>query len=373
MRKEAGDILLLGGGDFSDRATELGMYRTSTALKAMVMMGYDAITIGERELSMGLTYLKENLDKEKLPVVCTNLYYSGERFGEPYLIFEKNGLKVGVVSALMQLGSRQSKVFDIRDYAEELRKVLPELDAKCDIIVALSHIGFTKSFDLADEFPEIDVIIAAHGSRKVTEPTPVGNAVLAKCGNQGKWLGRLDLEVNSEGKITSHEGKLINLNPKLPEDPEMLEFFAAYQDSAKKLTNTMRSKAPEEERRGQINESDYKGAGWCRSCHTKQFNAWLQTSHSKAFAHLRKERKTGDQECLACHTTGYGQGGFTALEETPVLINVQCEACHGRGKAHIEAEGKVRTQKVALQTCTACHTDRWDPDFNYEREKVLVH
>ena len=115
MRKEVGDILLLGGGDFSDRATELGMYRTSTALEAMVMMNYDAITIGERELSMGYTFLKEHLDTKKLPVITTNLYYSGERFAEPYMIFEKNGVKVGVVSALMKLGSQQSKIWEIRD------------------------------------------------------------------------------------------------------------------------------------------------------------------------------------------------------------------------------------------------------------------
>jgi hypothetical protein len=39
-----------------------------------------------------------------------------------------------------------------------------------------------------------------------------------------------------------------------------------------------------------------------------------------------------DKNCLRCHTTGYDMpGGFKSLEETPKLINVQCEGCHGPG------------------------------------------
>ncbi len=373
IRNEVGDIVLVGVGDFSDRPNDIGMYRTKTALDAMIRMGYDAVTLGERELSMGVTFLKENVDMERLPVVTTNLYYDGERFGKPYLILEKNGIRIGIVSALMELTSKYSKIWEIRDPVEELRKVLPELEKQCDVIIALAHLGFTKSFDLADVFHRIDVIIAGHGSRKTADPTPVGDAILVKAGNQGKWLGRLDLVLGEErGEVNSYEGHLITLGPKVDSDPAMLELYTTFEDSLKKIQQrqgSVQTSSPFEE----ALHRDYRGSRWCRSCHVREFNAWVRTDHSRAFQRLKSEGNVDDEDCLACHTTGYGDGGFTDLEETAFLANVGCESCHGPGKEHIDSKGEARTVRIVAETCTRCHDDEWDPEFNFERKKAFVH
>ena len=72
--------------------------------------------------------------------------------------------------------------------------------------------------------------------------------------------------------------------------------------------------------------------------------------------------KTHDSECLACHTTGYGEpSGFESIETTPDLVGVQCEACHGPGEAH-----SLNPQDMAVRkgmkayvhgenVCVKCH------------------
>jgi hypothetical protein len=91
----------------------------------------------------------------------------------------------------------------------------------------------------------------------------------------------------------------------------------------------------------------YVGANKCKACHIKQYKAWNKTSMATSFENLKpgikaEEKKkagidpdkdyTADKNCLRCHTTGFGKpGGFKSLEETPKLVNVQCEECHGPG------------------------------------------
>jgi hypothetical protein len=93
--------------------------------------------------------------------------------------------------------------------------------------------------------------------------------------------------------------------------------------------------------------AEYVGAKKCKACHVKQYKAWMKTAMANAFEDLKsgvkaEEKKkagldpakdyTTDPKCLRCHTTGYGKpGGFKSMEETPKLINVQCEGCHGPG------------------------------------------
>lgn len=118
-------------------------------------------------------------------------------------------------------------------------------------------------------------------------------------------------------------------------------------------------------------DATYIGTAKCRSCHMDEYRVWRTTEHSKNFEDLEgDERATAD--CLQCHTTGYGKGGFVSEEETPNLTNVGCESCHGPGSLHAEAakeaedaEGEAeegaeitwntKYPKFVINTCVECH------------------
>jgi hypothetical protein len=111
--------------------------------------------------------------------------------------------------------------------------------------------------------------------------------------------------------------------------------------------------------------SPFAGAISCKRCHEVNYRNWLKTRHAKASQTLANSPKYSQEECLSCHSTGYGKiGEYATVEEIPFYLRgVQCEACHGEGKGHPEKSGIER--KVTLGICRNCHTKDQSPTFNY--------
>jgi hypothetical protein len=122
----------------------------------------------------------------------------------------------------------------------------------------------------------------------------------------------------------------------------------------------------------------FAGAEACKECHANVHEAWASTKHARALGRLGPADREGTA-CLRCHTTGTPEM-IAAEGATPSLPGVQCEACHGPGRAHIDAAkaGNPRsriTKTPGEDVCTRCH----NPDsphyksFYYSALVGLVH
>jgi len=111
--------------------------------------------------------------------------------------------------------------------------------------------------------------------------------------------------------------------------------------------------------------SPFTGAISCKRCHEVNYRNWLKTKHAKASQTIAAAPKYAQEECLMCHSTGYGKiGEYATVSEIPFYLQgVQCEACHGEGKGHLQG-GSVE-RKVTLGICRNCHTKDQSPAFNY--------
>lgn len=124
--------------------------------------------------------------------------------------------------------------------------------------------------------------------------------------------------------------------------------------------------------------ADYVGADACKDCHGDIFKAWERTKHSRALSKLQTADRAGGK-CIGCHVTGSAEM-IAAEGARPTHPNVQCEACHGPGRLHVEAAiggdaSNVRTTKVEETTCTRCHNEtspHYKP-FYYQAMVGLVH
>jgi len=132
-------------------------------------------------------------------------------------------------------------------------------------------------------------------------------------------------------------------------------------------------------------DAAFVGSDACQSCHPDESATWAASGHARAGATLAAKGQAGSADCLACHTTGFGQeGGFpksASLADHTDLGRVGCESCHGAGGDHV-AEGAARIGTilslgdkcdscVILQICGSCHDDANDPGFEFEvQEKI---
>lgn len=118
-----------------------------------------------------------------------------------------------------------------------------------------------------------------------------------------------------------------------------------------------------------VNEYIGDSAKKCAMCHKDQVAAWKEWGMAKAWDSLSAEEK-GKAECMVCHVTGYGKpGGFVSEKDTPNLVGIHCEACHGPAGDHMKAPLADKEARKATMTapdeatCKGCHKKEGNPNF----------
>jgi hypothetical protein len=341
--------------------------KTGFVLDMMALLGYDAVTVGEREFNYGYRYLVELTRKSKVPVVCANLRdkASGKLVWEPYVIVRKQGLKVavaGLFSHTLQLktGGDSVVVDDARATAE---KLVPELRQKADVVVLLSHLGRTESLDLAGVVPGIDVLVVGHQPSLILTSRKVNQTVAVHGGTQGQNIGETLLFLEGK-KVADATGKVVILLPEVGERADIAKLAKDFEDAQ----NERLKKKQQEEALSQVKHTGagdhYLGMSACISCHQPQYEQWKSTAHAHAFATLEKESKEATPECVQCHVTGWNlSGGYRNQATTAGLKDVQCETCHGMGTLHNMFDATAAAPPESL--CVTCHTPENDPSWNY--------
>lgn len=165
------NVLLLHAGDFSQGTsyfTELG---GDIEIEILNAAGYDVTALGNHEFDNGPSELARRLKNLKADVVCANYDFTGtslEGLVKPWTIVRKGGMKIGIIGLLTDI----SKVVDrrliagieyqepaavVNKYAEYLRN-----EKKCDLVLCLSHLGYTEDKELASQVRGVDVIVGGH-------------------------------------------------------------------------------------------------------------------------------------------------------------------------------------------------------------------
>jgi 2',3'-cyclic-nucleotide 2'-phosphodiesterase (5'-nucleotidase family) len=374
-RKKHGRIIVVDSGDLLNEYIEVKeSIRSSVRLKADLIariyqyIGIDAIDIGELDLALGLDYLKLLEKTYDIPFVSANLVdEANSPVFQPYIIKEINGRKIGIFGLMDDSPDMVAKLNEISggkisatDLIQSAESVVKELEAKVDVIIAITHHHMGRNWVLARKVPGIDVIVGGHHKQKIEKPYKAGNTFIVQAGEKGQYQGMLEITFASDGTKTA-ENELVPLGPGISDDPRVKAMIEQYNDKVTSLYSSTKEEEVEVPLASQV----------CAACHSEDFNIWQASDHARAFETLVKRSRQFNPDCLACHTTRFEQeGGFTMELQQPELRNVQCDSCHGNSARHLKDPGSLPEQKPDRALCLKCHTTERCPDFemNYQEE-----
>lgn len=242
IRGERGDrMLLLDGGDTWTNSWTSLQTKGQDMADAMRMLKTDAMT-AHWEFTLGEARVRELADGMGFPLLAQNIREAEfeEHVFEASRIFERNGVKIGVVGQAFPYTPISNPrwmipnwTFGIRE--KELAAEIESLRTKgADLIVLLSHNGFDVDRKVAERVPGIDVILSAHTHDAVPEVTQIGRTLLVASGSNGKFVSRLDLDVQSK-RVASFRYRLIPIfSDAITPDAEMKAHIEAVREPFQK-------------------------------------------------------------------------------------------------------------------------------------------
>lgn len=213
QREKQPELLLLDSGDFSQGSPYYTMYQGDVEIELMNMMGYDAATIGNHEFDFGVENMARIFKKAKFPIVCANYDFTGtplEGIVKPYVIIQRNGLKIGIfglspmleglVSEKTRMGVKYNDPIRVgNDVAEMLKK-----EEKCDVVICLSHLGWgitgVDDTEMMSKTRNIDLVLGGHSHTYFKELRYVKNLDGKEIpndqnGKHGIFVGKLVLDL----------------------------------------------------------------------------------------------------------------------------------------------------------------------------------
>jgi len=345
-------------------------------MDGMVMIGMDAVGVGERDLRYGLSFLVQNAKAKKVPTVCANMddAATGKTIFPPYLIKTVGNLKVGAFGLITDKGNYGPSADSIKvtDPVAAAQAVVKEMRAKgATAIVLLSQLGKVESEDLVANVDGIDAVIIGRDAPMLNKGRMIKSTVACYGGEQGQNIGRTILTLDEQKRVVNGENDVFVLGPTIPDKPEMLEIVKAFEEG---FNEKMRKVQKEQEAAQQASSADdspdrFLGAALCLRCHQAEYDQWKTTSHSVAWQTLVDVKKDATPDCVPCHVVGYEQpGGFRSASSTPDKVNVQCENCHGLGTDH----DAFNSHEVTESACIVCHHGDNDPDWNWDKKMPLI-
>jgi cytochrome c biogenesis protein CcdA/thiol-disulfide isomerase/thioredoxin len=195
-------------------------------------MGYQAVALGDQELSKGAEYFLELSSKFKVPFLAANLRYRGKELVEGYRLFSRGPVTVAAIGLMGRqvfkyYPAEVSRDLEVLDPETVLRSLIAELKPRADMLILLSHLGYEREQEMATKFPELDLIIGGHTQNELVVADRSYGVPIIEAGSKAVYVTEARME-NSGGRWRLKSSRLAGISSDLPDDPAVTSIVGAY-------------------------------------------------------------------------------------------------------------------------------------------------
>lgn len=234
------EVFTFDAGDFMDRSHPLTDATEGQAnIELMNKFHYTAGTIGNNEgISNPHCVLERLFDHVEYPIVLANLREEDEsmpKWAKDYHIFST---KAGTRIALIGLTAAYPMTYGPNHWHIKMLKntmdaVLPQLVGKYDVLILLTHIGLRMDRWLAENYPQIDLIVGGHSHDLLPKGEKVNQTWITQTGKWGRYIGDINVEIQDHHVVKVEPNTIPTAE--LPEEKTDQAVIAGYYEQGKKL------------------------------------------------------------------------------------------------------------------------------------------
>ena len=236
LKEQGASDLLLDAGDFLNDKASYEEHKNFIVI--MNNTGYDAVTIGNNELSKGQDYLASLIPLMNFKPVNCNYEFTDPVLKDkvlPYHIIKYGQFKIGITGVGHDLAHIDSQIRYHHPYkkANEVATYLKQ-QLNCDMVICLSHLGFKQDGSKPDNYKfavaseNIDLIISGHtneimNSQRVLRNNEKQQVIISHAGWGGLMMGKLSFTFDENRRQHFFDSK--NYIPGFPTDHSIYDQY----------------------------------------------------------------------------------------------------------------------------------------------------
>lgn len=207
-------------------------------IELMNMCGYNLSCFGNHEFDLGQETLNKRRAQATFPFISCNIDAGTSVLvqPEPYYILKAGKTKIPVLG-IIQLGenglpdSHPSRLGGIK-FTDGITKAKEYtwLKKKYGMMIALTHLGIEGDVPLAQQIPELDLIIGGHSHTTMDKPLVENGVSIVQTGSGVKNVGKTTLFIHKK-KIIDIKYELIPMASLKNAKPELVALINKYNDN----------------------------------------------------------------------------------------------------------------------------------------------